>query len=223
MMIKNISLLTLLCAAPFLGTSPALANPTGSLGNIPTPQVLWPVKASSAELGAQKFIDSVASRGIGFLSSGQANISEQKKSFRALLRDSFDLSTIGRFALGKYWRAASATERAQYQRLFETMVVDVYAARFASYNGQQLKTTGTKTVEGGDVIVNSEIIPVDGSEKIKVDWRVRNAASTPKIVDVVIEGVSMSVTQRSDFAAVIGGAGGEVSALIAHLKNGRKG
>ncbi len=172
---------------------------------------------------AQKFIDAVATRGIGFLSSGKMNEAEQKKSFRGLLRDSFDLATIGRFSLGKYWRTANPSQRSEYQRLFEDMLVDVYSARFGSYNGQKMVTISSQVVDASDVMVASQIVPVDGSSPINIDWRVRLTDGRYKIVDVMVEGISMAVTQRADFGAVIDRGGGDVAVLITHLKNGRKG
>jgi len=53
---------------------------------------------------------------------------------------------------------------------------------------------------------------------VKVDWRVRNSNGTLQIIDVVIEGVSMSLTQRSDFSSVIQRGGGNVEALLEHLR-----
>ncbi len=168
--------------------------------------------------GAQVFIDSVASRGINFLSDPALSPTAQRQAFRALLHDSFDLDTIGRFALGKYWRVATPAERAEYQRLFEKMVIGVYAERFGTYDGQKLKTTGTKSASETDTIVNSIIIPKGGGEKVRVDWRVRKNGSRYRVVDVIVEGVSMSVTQRSDFSAAIQQGGGNVSALLKHLR-----
>ncbi len=177
------------------------------------------ISASVSEKDAKAFIDSVAARGIGLLSTDKANIVEQKNLFRALLRDSFDLSTIGRFALGKYWRAATPVQRTEYQSLFEQMVIDTYSERFATYEGQKLNVISAKPVEGGDIMVLSQIVPTNGSERINVDWRVRSHGSSFKIVDIVIEGVSMAVTQRSDFSGLIGQKNGDITTLIDHLKN----
>lgn len=186
------------------------------------PSIVYVASPSALADGAKAFIQSVADRGIVFLSDKKGNLEAQKKSFRALLRDSFDLETIGRFALGKYWRVATPAQRAEYQRLFEKMVIDVYADRFSSYDGQVLVVSDAKAVGDNDVMVATQIVPKDGSEKINIDWRVRKGDAGFKVVDVVVEGVSMGVTQRSDFAAVIGRGDGNVSVLIDHLKNGGK-
>lgn len=176
-----------------------------------------------ATKGAMTFVDSVGKRGIGILSAAATSEVQRKQSFKSLLNDSFDLTTIGRFALGRYWRVATAQQRGEYQRLFEKMIIDVYSDRFSSYSGQQLKTDSAKMVSDTDAMVTTFILPKDGGEKVRVDWRVRNTRGTYKIVDVVVEGVSMSVTQRSDFASVIQRGGGDIAVLIDHLKQPRKG
>ena len=173
--------------------------------------------------GAQGFIESVARRGIGFLSDASMTPAQQKQSFRNLLRDSFDMATIGRFALGQYWRVATPAQRTEYLRLFEKMIVDVYSERFVTYNGQTLKMDGTKQVNDTDSMVTTFVVPKNGGSSVRVDWRVRQSGGAYRIVDIVVEGVSMSVTQRSDFSAVLNRGGGDIAALIEYLKNPKKG
>ena len=196
--------------------SPVFAD---ALPRVAVPSSVVLASGAVSEKDAQAFIDKVAARGISFLSTNKGDMTEQRRKFRDLLRDSFDLSTIGRFAVGKYWRAASTAQRSEYQRLFEDLVVDTYAARFSNYKDQKLVVRGAKTVEGGDVMVTSQIVPADGSEKVNLDWRVRGTNGSFKVVDVVIEGVSMAVTQRSDFAGLIGQKNGDIGTLIDYLKN----
>ena len=98
------------------------------------------------------------------------------------------------------------------------MVVNVYAQRFGDYKGQKFEVKSARPVGNGDVLVTSFIIPTDGSDNIQVDWRVRNKGGTMKIVDVLVSGVSMSVTQRSDFSSVIQRGGGSVDVLLKYLK-----
>jgi ABC-type transporter MlaC component len=145
----------------------------------------------------------------------------KKQEFRKLLRDSFDMKTIGRFALGRYWRDASDSQKQEYLNLFQNMVVEVYAQRFNDYNGQDF-TVGNSRLDGEkDTMVTSYIVSADG-QKIQIDWRVRFKNGKYQIVDVIVEGVSMSVTQRSDFSSVIQRGGGSVDVLITHLREKNK-
>lgn len=171
--------------------------------------------------GAQKFIDAMGQRAIGFLGNNSLSISQKQSEFRKLLRSSFDMKTIGRFALGRNWNVATPDQQREYQMLFEDMVVDVYSNRFNDYKGQKFDVQAFRRDGEKDTMVTSYIVP-DAGEKIQVDWRVRYKDSTYKIVDVIIEGVSMSVTQRSDFASVIQRGGGSIQVLLSHLREKRQ-
>lgn len=172
--------------------------------------------------GAFKFVQSTAERGLKFLSNPNADTSAKKQEFKKLLDGSFDLDTIGRFALGTNWRVATPAQQQEYLALFRKMVVDVYTARFNDYKGQKFEAKSFRSISPTDTLVTSFIVPADGGQNVQVDWRVRYKGGTYKIVDVLVSGVSMSVTQRSDFAAVIQRGGGNVSVLIDHLKAGSK-
>lgn len=162
---------------------------------------------------AKKFIDKMTQTGIGFLGNEGLSDEQRTAEFRKLLNSNFDMATIGRFALGRYWKTATPAQQSEYQKLFKTMIVKIYSRRFKDYNGQKLEITGARVDGETDVMVSSSIIPPDG-QKVSVDWRVRNN----KVVDILVEGVSMALTQRSDFASVIQRGGGNVDVLLQHLR-----
>ncbi len=168
--------------------------------------------------GAQSFIQSMANRGIEFLGNDSLSMSQKKDSFRRLLRDSFDMKTIGRFSLGRYWRSSTPELTAEYARLFEKRVLDVHSQRFTEYKGQTFETRDYRVDSEKDTLVLSYIVPDEGPE-VEVEWRVRYKNGRYMVVDVIVEGVSMSVTQRSDFSSVIQRGGGSVQALLTHLRS----
>lgn len=178
----------------------------------------------SAEVsqGAFKFVQSTAERGLKFLSNPEADTSAKRQEFKKLLDSSFDLDTIGRFALGTNWKSATPAQQKEYLSLFRKMVVDVYTARFNDYKGQKFEAKSFRSIGPTDTLVTTYIVPVDGGQNVQVDWRVRYKGGSYKIVDVLVAGVSMSMTQRSDFNAVIQRGGGDVGVLITHLKAGSK-
>lgn len=165
------------------------------------------------------FVKQTTDKGLAFLADSKISEAQKRAEFQKLLNASFDLDTIGRFALGKYWNSASPAERAEYSKLFRKMVVDVYSNRFSDYKGQKLEVLSSRAV-GNDFIVASVMRQPKGTSgaDVKIDWRVRNKGAGFKIVDVIVEGVSMSVTQRSEFSSIIQAGGGKVSGLIDSLK-----
>ena len=181
--------------------------------------VLFTSTTSFANDGAKAkaLIDKMGQDAISFLKDDSLSDSQKQAKFRTLLNRNFDMKTIGQFALGKNWRSASAAQQKEYLSLFENMIVRVYSSRFDGYEGQGFDVASFRDTGKKDVLVTSYIVPPSGS-KVQVDWRVRNKNGSMKVIDVIIEGVSMSLTQRSDFSSVIQRGGGNIDVLINHLK-----
>ncbi|PCI55612.1 MAG: toluene tolerance protein [Alphaproteobacteria bacterium] len=170
------------------------------------------------ENGAIKFVSKLAQKGIGILENDSVPKEQRDKNFRKLLHNNFDMKTIARFSLGRYWKVSSKAERKEYLILFENMIINVYSKRFSDYNGQVVKVSTARLTGKADALVSSSIVPENGP-KIDVDWRVRKKKNGKfKVIDIIVEGVSMSLTQRSDFASVIQRGGGKVEVLLAHLR-----
>jgi phospholipid transport system substrate-binding protein len=146
---------------------------------------------------------------------------ERQARFRSLLHKWFDLNKIGRFTLGRYWRTASKSEQASYQKYFEDYLVVSYADSFKSYTGKNFKVTKVSSRPKTNVaIVSTEIVVKhNGSSKpVKVDWRLKRRSNGQfKITDISVENVSMSITRRKEFASIIHRAGGKVGAIITEL------
>lgn len=173
---------------------------------------------TQAQSGAESFVASMAKRALDFLGNAQQTQAQKTESFRRLLEDNYDMEAIGRFTLGRYWKTATPAQQAEFQKLFRNYVVTMYAQRFSEYKGQKFDVTGSRA-DGNDVIVSSKVLPADGGQEVQVDWRVRPAGGHYRVVDVIVAGVSQSVTQRQDFNSVIQQGGGNVDALLNSLKN----
>ena len=200
-------------------SNPALsAWNAGTMHNTPISAHILKISINENALdGAEKFVDAIADQGIGFLSDSNLSDQKRKSEFQKLLKNNFDMNTIARFALGRYWKTASQAQRDEYMKLFETMILNVYSSRFSEYKGEKLSVEGSRPEGKNDILVNSTVAPENG-QQIKVDWRVRLKNGQYKIVDVIVEGVSMSLTQRSDFSSVIQRGGGDINVLLDHLR-----
>ena len=137
--------------------------------------------------------------------------------FRELFHTDFDCPGIARFVLGRYWRAASEEEQHEFVKLFEDYVVFVYTARLSNFGGEALKVRGSHS-DGDGVIVSTDVISPGCASPLKIDWRLVTDNGSYKISDVIVEGVSMMVTQRSEFASVVQRNGGQVRGLIAMMR-----
>jgi phospholipid transport system substrate-binding protein len=165
---------------------------------------------------ANVFMNELWNRAVEVLSK-KAPLEERLARFRQLFHADFDGPGIARFVLGRYWRSASEEEQQEYLKLFENYVVYVYGTRLSNFNGEAFRVRGSRTDESG-TIVSTDIISPGGEPPIKIDWRLIADNGAFKINDVVIEGISMMVTQRSEFASVIQRHGGKVGGLLALMR-----
>ncbi len=166
------------------------------------------------------FIDKLGEAALQSLTAEDLNSEERRNRFRDLLNRSFNVPGIGRFVLGRYWNQATEEERQEYLNLFEELIVRTYADRFSEYSGEKFAVAKVlRDTERPKYATVFSSIQRPGGQLVRVDWRVRQEEDESwRVVDIVIEGVSMSVTQRSEFASVIESKGGTMKGLIDTLR-----
>lgn len=172
------------------------------------------------EQQAKAFVQSVINDGIAMLSNDKLTITQQERSFRKLLEKNFAMKTIARFAIGKYWRQATPNQQEQYLKLFNDIIVHHYSSQFKDYSGKSadlVSITGVKESGKRDAMVVS-VIPRKNGNLVTVEWRIRSINGNLRIVDIVIEGVSMAMTKRSEFSSIIQRKGGGVQSLLDELQ-----
>jgi phospholipid transport system substrate-binding protein len=167
-----------------------------------------------------QFIDQLGEAAIQSLTDKSISSEERRSRFRDLMHKAFNVPGIGRFVLGRYWNQATEEERQEYMKLFEELVVRTYADRFSEYSGEKFDVGKVqRDAERQNYATVFTTISRPNGQTVRVDWRVRQEEDQSwRVVDIVIEGVSMSVTQRSEFASVIESKGGTVKGLIDTLR-----
>ena len=144
---------------------------------------------------------------------------ERVAAFRKLFNEKFAVKAIGRWTLGRHWRRASEEEQSKFLTLFEDLMVTTYVDRFENYAGEKMKILKTTPVDDNRATVHSEIVRSSGSDgkPLSVLWRVGRQGDIYKVLDVVVEGASMSITLQREFSSIVKNTG-SVSGLIAELQ-----
>lgn len=153
---------------------------------------------------------------------GDASVSEQEKEdhFRKLFNENFDVPAIGQFVIGRYWRNASEAERKEFLSVFEDAMVQRFLPLLAENSSERFHI-GTVTPDSANenmALIDSRINRTEG-EPYQVRWRVRESNGDFKILDIVAEGVSMAITYRSEYAAVLKSNGGQLQPLTDALRD----
>jgi phospholipid transport system substrate-binding protein len=167
---------------------------------------------------AGAFLAELSRRAVDQLSDTGVPEAERERRFHALLTESFDIGAIGRFVLGRYWRAASEDERQAFLDVFKDVITHRFLPMFAGYQGEKLKVGEVRRApENPDVVNVSTMISRPSGGPAQVTWRIRQSDGH-RILDVVVEGVSMAITLRSEYGSFIQRHGGDVTALVEGLR-----
>jgi phospholipid transport system substrate-binding protein len=173
--------------------------------------------ARAVQSDATAFISDLGTKALGSLVDKSLSDEERAKRFRELFVGNFDVPSIGRTVLGRYWKSATPEQQQAYLKTFEDYIVYIYSVRFKRYSGETLAVSGAKDLDNGYVRVQSTVKSPDG-EDVPLVWDVRRKDADMKIVDVSIAGVSMVQTQQREFASVVQQNGGSVDALIEQMQ-----
>ena len=177
------------------------------------------VKAGDMDDSATAFVQDLEKEAIAALADTTKPRPDRVTAFRSLFRDKFAVGVIGRWTLGRSWRKASPEEQKEFLMLFEDLMVATYVDRFSSYAGEGLKYTKTVPVDENMSTVHTEIVRPDQADArpISVLWRVGRQGELYKVLDVVVQGASMSLTLQKEFTAIVRNKG-SVAGLIEELR-----
>lgn len=176
-----------------------------------------PAVRADAKDDGKALVQRMADEVVTILANHGMDRAAKEAKFRQILGRNFDVATIGAWVMGAPWRTATPAQRGEYLKLFETYIVKVYTGQLSTYSGEKVIVTGADA-DGAGVEVTSRITDPKNDRTVEVRWRLRPAGKQLKVRDVVIENISMSQTQRREFAAVYQQRGRSVDGLIAALR-----
>lgn len=183
----------------------------------------WAAAPQSAS-DPKAFIDSLGGDVLSIIKSPNLSQAQRQAKFRTLFSENFDVPTIARFVVGRYWRRASPGDQQAYVDTFRNYIATIYADQFSNYHGEGFKALSQRSLGGDESLVKAEI-ERPSQPPIRVDFRVKGSAGSFKIVDVTVEDVSLIITKRDEFASVLeqGGLKGVTQRMQAVLNNTQSG
>jgi phospholipid transport system substrate-binding protein len=126
-----------------------------------------------------------------------------------------DFRESTRLATGQAWKQATPQQQDQLVAEFRSMLVRTYSNAIDVYRGQTMKVLPVRMKPGDtDVTVRNHYMR-PGARPVAVDYAMRKTPEGWKIYDIVVEGMSLVVTYRGEFNAVVRQSG--VDGLIKRL------
>lgn len=134
-----------------------------------------------------------------------------------VVQQSYNLPVVDQNSVGFLWSTLPAAQQQTLAALLEQFTVASYVSQFTSFAGEKFVLLPTEKTLGTKKIVETQIVPADGSAPTELDYVVANGPSGWQITDVLLGGtISQVAVHESDFSALV--TSGDASQLIAALK-----
>jgi phospholipid transport system substrate-binding protein len=158
---------------------------------------------------------------IAILTDQKLSTEEKRKRVEDVVLQRVDFETLSKLVLARNWSRFSEPQRSEFMALFKNHLSMTYGRNVESYKNEKVNITGSRNETGGDATVKTKILRGGGSNDILVDYRLRQRDGEWKIIDVIIEGVSLVSNFRSQFQDVIASGGPEQLLSLLREKNAK--
>ncbi len=148
--------------------------------------------------------------------NGSGSAPQKAAALAEIIDRSVDVTTIGRFCLGRFWRVATPAQQSEYLELFHRVLVLNITGKVGDYEGVTLTVQRAMPREDGIAVTTTVTRPNNAPNR--VDWLVSADSGAPKVIDVIAEGTSLRLTQRNDYTAYLSRNNNVIQALIDALK-----
>lgn len=169
--------------------------------------LLLAVPAFAQELGPEELVRKVTQEILDAIRSDKELAAGDKQKALRLAEEKIlplvDFEEATRLAVGRGWAQASPEQRKALVGEFRAMLVRTYSNAIGAYGGQTMKVLPVRMKPGDtDVTVRNQFIR-PGGKPVLVDYSMRKTGEGWKIYDIVVEGISLVLTYRSEFDVVV--------------------
>ncbi len=173
-----------------------------------------PVRALTVDQ-ARGLIDKVVSEVNSVINSGNSEAA-MFKDFERIFATYADVATIGRSALGVAAKQASAAQMTAFTTAFQGYLSRKYGRRFREFIGGEITVTDSKPVKSFFEVVS--VATLQGEAPFDLRWHVSDKSGKNLFFNIIIEGVNMLASERTEIGAILDKNGGDLDAAIAMMK-----
>lgn len=148
--------------------------------------------------------------------NGEGSLADKQQRLRPMIDANVDVDAVAHFCLGRFVAISTPQQVAEFTRLFHAVLINNITSKIGDYRGVSF-AVGNANVRGSETVVNSVVTRPNNAPN-NVQWIVNMSGAAPKIVDVVAEGTSLRLTQRSDYASFLSQHGNNINTLLAAMK-----
>lgn len=184
----------------------------------------YSLAVSAAEVkkeDVKSFVSNLSNKVFVALKENENSFSGRQEAFENIFSKYGDVPKIARFVSGKAWRKSTDEQKSKYVAVYKKYMAFTYAARITGFSDQKVKI-GRIVNNNRNLLVHSKIIMPAPEAPISLIWQLTQRENILKVVDLNIENISMSMTQRSEFEPILAKNNFSLDRLTAILENRMK-
>ena len=168
---------------------------------------------------AIEMIENLTKQGIEQIVNSSGSADEKNLVFKRLFTENLDLDFIGKYVLGRYWRVATPMQKNEFIDLYKEFNVKTWSKRFDEFKGKSFVFEGVSPSSNKEQVFVNTIVPMSDGKPISVKWRVYERKGDMKVIDIIIENVSLAQTARNEYTSFIAKSPKGVEGLLENLRN----
>jgi phospholipid transport system substrate-binding protein len=162
--------------------------------------------ADDAVAGAREVVASTSTQVLGILQNKEVPVDRRLEELQQVAYQRFDFPTIGRLVLARGWSQLSAEQQEAFLTDFKRHLSLDYGRRIDAYTNQTVQILGDRAEANGDATVKT-VVNGTTSGSVAVDYRLRRLGGEWRVIDIIIEGVSLVSSYRSQFQEILASGG----------------
>jgi phospholipid transport system substrate-binding protein len=163
----------------------------------------------AAEQSPRDVVQSTSDQVLAVLAEKDLSKQERRDKVRAIVLRSVDFETLSRLVLARNWTKFSPAQQQEFMQEFQDHLAATYGRRLDDYRNEKVAIVGDRQEANGDWTVRTKILRGGGSNDINVDYRLRQSNGEWKVIDFIVEEVSMVANFRSQFQDIVASGGPE--------------
>ena len=175
-------------------------------------------RAEEGAASARAVVEATSDQVLVILKDKGVPVDRRLERLQQIAYQRFDFPTIGRLVLARGWNQLSADQQTAFLDDFKRHLSLDYGRRIDAYTDQSVAVQGDRVEANGDATVRTQITG-GTTGTVGVDYRLRKFGSEWRVIDIIVEGVSLVSSYRSQFQEIMASGGPTRLLQVLHEKN----
>jgi phospholipid transport system substrate-binding protein len=165
----------------------------------------------------RQVVESLTDPVLDILADEKLSTDEKKQRIEDLVEEYVDFEILSRLVLARNWSKFSPEQQKEFMTEFKKHLSLTYGKNIENYRNERVEVIGDREEARGDHTVKTKVLR--GGEDFAVDYRLRERDGRWKIIDIIVENVSLVANYRAQFQGIVSDGGPEALLKALHEKN----